>query len=100
MYLIGARGGPFFSRLQNPRDEKAHPADNGGMNNNAENESALQGYLTTIEAALYMRKSRGWILNRKDIPYYRGKPNLYKKEDLDDWLNRNRRHEPKCLRGE
>jgi len=90
--------GVFFSHLQNPKDEKAHPDDNEGMNNNAENESALQGYMTTIEAARYMRKSTSWLLKQKDIPYYRGKPNLYRKEDLDDWLNSNRRYEPKCFR--
>jgi hypothetical protein len=56
------------------------------------------GYLTTIEAARHMRHSRSWLLKQKDIPYYRGKPNLYLKRDLDSWLNNSRRYEPLDMR--
>jgi len=50
-------------------------------------------YLTTEEAARYMRRSVSWMLRRKDIPYYRGRPNVYKRLDLDAWMDRSRRHE-------
>ena len=33
-------------------------------------------YLTTEEAAAYLRKSVSWLLHRKDIAYYRGSPLL------------------------
>jgi hypothetical protein len=75
--------------------ENTQVADDNGSEENGANESK---YLTTIEAAKYMRRSRGWILNRKDIPYYRGKPNLYLKRDLDTWLDSFRRYEPLEMR--
>lgn len=71
--------------------EIAQVADDNGSEEYGAKDSK---YLTTIEAAKYMRRSRGWILNRKDIPYYRGKPNLYLKRDLDTWLDSFRRYEP------
>lgn len=76
---------------QNIDDENTQVADDIGSEENGAKDSK---YLTTIEAAKYMRRSRGWILNRKDIPYYRGKPNLYLKRDLDVWLDSFRRYEP------
>ena len=51
-------------------------------------------YMTSEEAARHMRRSVSWLLRRKDIPYYMGKPNLYKREDLDRWMDENMRHEP------
>lgn len=56
-------------------------------------------YLTTDEAARYMRRSTSWLLRQKDIPYYRGKPNLYHRHELDDWFNKHRRFEPLEFRG-
>ena len=47
-------------------------------------------YLITTEAALYLRKSISWLTRRPDIPYVRGAPNIYKKEDLDSWFERNK----------
>lgn len=45
--------------------------------------------LTTKEAAEYMRKSPSWLLHCKDIAYLPGKPNLYRRSDLDIWVERN-----------
>lgn len=45
-------------------------------------------YLTTTEAAQYMRKSVSWLLHNKEIPYLTGSPNTYKKTDLDAWFNK------------
>ena len=60
-----------------------------------EDRASSEGYLTTVEAARHMRRSVSWMLRQKDIPYYRGKPNLYRREELDEWLTRCRRYEPK-----
>ena len=49
-----------------------------------------QKYLTTTEAAKYLRKSVSWLVRQPDIPYLVGKPNTYKREDLDDWFERNK----------
>lgn len=43
-------------------------------------------FMTTIEAAQYLRKSDSWLLRQPDIPYLKGTPNTYKKQDLDDWF--------------
>lgn len=55
-------------------------------------------YMTTVEAARYMRHSTDWLLRQKDIPFYRGKPNLYLRKDLDAWLEENRRYVPLLCR--
>ena len=47
-------------------------------------------YLTTPEAARYLRKSPSWLLKRPDIPFLKSVPNIYKKKDLDDWFERNK----------
>lgn len=47
-------------------------------------------YLTTAEAARYMRKSVSWLLRRADLPFLKGTPNLYSRRDLDDWFDRNK----------
>jgi len=72
--------------------ENTQPLDNISDESAKKTESK---YLTTFEAAAYMRKSRSWILLRKDIPYYRGRPNLYLREDLDRWMNDRRRSVPR-----
>lgn len=46
-------------------------------------------YLTTTEAARYLRKSASWLLKRHDIPFLKGVPNIYRKKDLDCWFERN-----------
>lgn len=46
-------------------------------------------FMTTQEAAEYIRRSRSWLLKRNDIPYVRGVPNWYRRQDLDDWVERN-----------
>lgn len=48
-------------------------------------ENSLPKYLTTKEAAVYLRKSVSWIIRRKDIPYLPGNPNVYSRTDLDEW---------------
>ena len=80
---------PVDDRETRRLDNASQPEGNGLSGNGAD------GYMTTEEAARYMRRSVSWILRRKEIPYYRGKPNLYRREELDDWLTRYRRHEPK-----
>lgn len=50
-------------------------------------------YLTTREAAAYLRKSVSWIIRRKDIPYAPGNPNTYARADLDEWFEKYK-HKP------
>lgn len=45
-------------------------------------------FLTTPEAAAYLRRSVSWLLRQPDIAYIPGKPNLYAQEDLDVWVDR------------
>ena len=58
-----------------------------GINNDGRRDSF---YMKTLEAARYMRRSISWLLRQKDIPYLPGKPNLYARQDLDDWFERNK----------
>lgn len=48
-------------------------------------------YMTTREAAAYLRKSESWIMRRRDIPYLAGKPNTYHRRDLDNWFEQSKR---------
>lgn len=48
-------------------------------------------YLTTTEAAKYLRKSVSWLVRRRDIAYVRGRPNTYLRVDLDRWFDDNKR---------
>ena len=50
----------------------------------------LPEYLTTREAAAYLRKSVSWLLRVPDMTVLRGKPNLYAKTDLDTWVERHK----------
>jgi len=50
-------------------------------------------YLTTEEAAAYLRRSVSWLLRQSDVPYLRGVPNTYRRADLDDWFERHK-HQP------
>ena len=45
--------------------------------------------LTTPEAAAYLRRCVGWLLHRGDIPYLKGKPDMYRRADLDRWIEEN-----------
>jgi len=47
-------------------------------------------YLTTKEAAAYLRKSTSWLLRQTEIPYLRGNPHVYKAADLDAWFDRSK----------
>ena len=49
-------------------------------------------YLTTDEAARYLRRSSSWLLKQHDIPYLKGVPNTYSRKDLDAWVERNKFH--------
>ena len=49
-----------------------------------------QPYLTTTEAARYLRRSVSWLLRCGQIPYVRGHPNVYSVKDLDEWFERNK----------
>lgn len=55
-------------------------------------------YMTTRQAAAYLKKSYSWIChNMKRIPHYRfggGGGHLFKREDLDCWLDEHRRYDP------
>jgi len=76
-------------------------AENTQVANNTGSDATTREdrYLTTVEAARHMRRSVSWILRQKDIPYYRGKPNLYLVAELDSWFEANRRYEPLSFRG-
>lgn len=45
-------------------------------------------YLTTGEAARYLRMSVSRLLRIPDIRYLRGRPNTYARRDLDEWFER------------
>lgn len=49
----------------------------------------LPTYMTISEAAAYLRRSVSWLVRRRDIPYVRGHPNTYARQDLDAWFRRN-----------
>lgn len=70
-----------------PADSLADPAQvaDAGFGN--------REYLTTAEAADYLRRDKSWVLRRGDIPFMSGKPNVYARRDLDQWFDRNK-HNP------
>jgi hypothetical protein len=45
-------------------------------------------YLTTAEAAQYLRMSVSRLLRISDIKYLRGRPNTCARRDLDEWFDR------------
>jgi len=49
-------------------------------------------FLTTKEAAAYLRRSKSYLLRQADIPYMHGHPNTYAKRDLDAWFERKKRN--------
>lgn len=70
-----------------PIPGRTQPADTAPLDGNR---SLQSPYLTSREAAKYLRKSESWILKQADVPYLKGAPNLYKKQDLDDWFERHK----------
>ncbi len=86
------------SEIQNS-DAGNAPVANNDPSNTPVKEVREVRYLTTVEAARHMRRSVSWLLRQKDIPYYRGKPNLYLRNDLDSWFQTNRHYEPLSMRG-
>lgn len=47
-------------------------------------------YLTTDEAAEYLRVSPSFILRQTSIPYMKGRWNVYAKRDLDAWFDQHK----------
>ena len=70
-----------------------NPADAAGMGLPAIR-TVWPEYMKTEESACYLRRSVSWMLRQKEIPYYRGRPNLYRRSDLDHWMDETRRYEP------
>ena len=60
------------------------------LNVESADKTGLPKYLTTKEAAFYLRKSVSWIIRRKDIPYMPGNLNSYSRSDLDEWFESNK----------
>jgi len=56
----------------------------------ADEQKSESPYLTTPEAAAYLRKSVSWLLRQRDVPYLLGNPNVYRKSDLDEWFERSK----------
>lgn len=69
-----------------PADNRVQRVGNGLLVNS----QRWHEYMTTEEAAAYLRKSVSWLVRQPDIPYVRGVPNTYKREDLDDWFERHK----------
>lgn len=61
----------------------------GGGNENSNHPE----YMTTGEAAAYLRRSTSWLL-RQSVEYLPGRPNLYRKSALDCWFEKHK-HVPK-----
>ncbi len=74
------------------------PVNDGGVadlrGDFADVRSTESPYLTTDEAAAYLRKSVSWLLRVPDMAFLRGKPNLYAQTDLDAWVERHK-HRPR-----
>ena len=72
-------------------------ADQDGDERSVDNGLAARGetklYLTTPEAAAFLRRSTSWLLRQKDIAYLPGRPNVYSVRDLVDWFESNK-HKP------
>ena len=78
-----------------PTDQSSSPTDNKPVELSATSRhfSSMESgsnYLTTEEAAQYLRHSVSWLMRQGSIPYLRGRPNLYLKKDLDDWFQSNK----------
>jgi hypothetical protein len=69
-------GRPGLSLVAQPREDSPRPVG-------AE-------YMETNEAAKYLRHSVSWLLRQWDIPFLKGRPNVYRRADLDDWFERHK----------
>ena len=70
--------------------ENTHSLDNVFCGNEKVKVRDVESTLMKTQvAAAYLQKSVSWLLRRPDIPYLPGKPNLYKRRDLDHWFTRN-----------
>ena len=90
---------PRRPKLAQPPDDFALPGQNplvvpSGTDASASTPRVASPYLTSDEAAAYLRKSVSWLLRVPDMAFLRGKPNLYAKGDLDAWGERHK-HRPK-----
>jgi hypothetical protein len=74
----------IHSQCEKELSENAPPSDASGM---------PYRYLTTVQAADYLRKSVSWLLRQGDIPYLPGRPNVYVIDDLEAWVDRHK-HRP------
>lgn len=72
------------------REEDACPILDREMQLGTVSKEREPEYLTTPEAARYLRKSVSWLLRQPGIAYIPGRPNVYKKSDLDQWFDRNK----------
>jgi len=90
------KGGLMNKKLRNmdwgvgkkTRDNVDSMPSDGNMND------IYTTYMTTGESARYLRRSVSWMSRQKDIPVYRGRPNVFRRDDLDAWMTKNRRYEP------
>ena len=62
----------------------------------ADLENSSSPFMVTSEAAAYLRKSVSWLLRQSGIPYLPGRPNLYKKTDIDSWFEK-KKSRPKTV---
>ena len=90
---------PQHPKLSLPPDDYALPGQNllvvpSGTDASASAPPVVSPYLTSDEAAAYLRKSVSWLLRVRDMAFLRGKPNLYAKNDLDAWVERHK-HRPR-----
>ena len=51
---------------------------------------AVPEYMPTLRAASYLCMSVSRLLRLGDLEYLRGRPNVYRRADLDDWFERNK----------
>lgn len=62
------------------------PADESDMPKQKESD-----YMTTKEAAEYLRRSKSFLVRQPDIAYLPGHPNTYARRDLDEWFERHKK---------
>lgn len=68
--------------IKNGLEARSNLPASGSMN------AADSVLMTTPEAAAYIRKSVSLLLHQRDIAYLPGKPNLYRRKELDVWIDR------------
>lgn len=50
---------------------------------------AVPEYMTTEEAAAYLRRTPSWLLRQPTIRFLPGRPNTYARRHLDQWFDDN-----------